>query len=196
DVARLLRALPEDTRTDEQHSVIDRVDLGMVTALAYPEQIGRLRQHANGSEDLLTSGTAASLPQGSGLQGADRLAIAEVTLHGERALIRSAAELDQDHAELAAGPLRTDHSDAWFHNGKITARHVSRLGAIELSATPIQPTPELTREAVAAEIQRLGVLNFFNIDPEAKVHKAFSSLRARIGLLHEALGPEWPHVSN
>lgn len=196
DVARLLRALPEDTRTDEQHSVIDRVDLGMVTALAYPEQIGRLRQHANGSEYLLASGTAASLPQGSGLQGAAWLAIAEVTLHGDRAIIRSAAELDQDHAELAAGPLRTDQNEAWFHNGKISARHVSRLGAIELSATPIQPTPELTRAAVVTEIQRLGVLAFFNVDPEAKAHKAFSTLRARMGLLHEALGSEWPDVSN
>ena len=132
----------------------------MVTALAYPEQIGRLRQHANGSEYLLASGTAASLPQGSRLQGTAWLAIAEVTLHGDRAIIRSAAELDQDHAELAAGPLRTDQNEAWFHNGKISARHVSRLGAIELSATPIQPTPELTRAAVVTEIQRLGVLPF------------------------------------
>lgn len=195
-VARLLRALPADSQIDQQDSDLSPVALGMVTALAFPGQIACLRQHGTDSEYLLASGTAASLPQGSRLQGASWLAVADVTLHGDRAIIRSAAELDQDHAELAAGPLRTDHNDAWFHNGKITARHVSRLGAIELSATPIQPTPELTREAVAAEIQRLGVLNFFNIDPEAKVHKAFSSLRARIGLLHEALGPEWPDVSN
>ena len=196
EVARLLRALPADSQIDQQDSDLSPVALGMVTALAFPGQIACLRQHGTDSEYLLASGTAASLPQGSRLQGASWLAVADVTLHGDRAIIRSAAELDQDHAELAAGPLRTDHNDAWFHNGKITARHVSRLGAIELSATPIQPTPELTREAVAAEIQRLGVLNFFNIDPEAKVHKAFSSLRARIGLLHEALGPEWPDVSN
>src|SRR5699024_12663963 len=98
DVARLLRALPEDTRTDEQHSVIDRVDSGMVTALAYPEQIGRLRQHANGSEYSLASGTAASLPQGSGLQGAAWLAIADVTLLGDGARSGSAAELEEDTA--------------------------------------------------------------------------------------------------
>src|SRR5699024_8750905 len=109
----------------------------MVTALAYPDKIGRLRQAAD-AEYLLASGTAASLPQGSGLRGATWLAIAEVTLHGDRAIIRSAAELDQDHAELAAGPLRTDQTETRFHNGKISVRQVSRLVAIELATTPTQ----------------------------------------------------------
>ncbi len=195
DVARLLRALLNSDSTDGRAGKADPVDVGMVTALAYPDKIGRLRQAAD-AEYLLASGTAASLPRDSGLQGATWLAIAEVTLHGDRAIIRSAAELDQDHAELAAGPLRTDQTEARFHNGKVSARQVSRLGAIELATTPIQPTPELTREAVIEEIQRRGVLAFFNIDPETKTHKAFSTLRARMGLLREALGADWPDVSD
>ncbi|NWN88087.1 MAG: ATP-dependent helicase HrpB [Micrococcaceae bacterium] len=197
DVARLIRALPRGT---QDQAPADPVDMGIVTALAYPQQIARRRQspaqqHA-GSEYLLASGTAAVLPRGSSLEGVQWLAIADITLHGERAIIRAAAEIDQDYAELAAGSLLTEYTEARFVNGKVSARAVKRLGAIELSSTPVKPTAEHTRDAVAADIQRLGILQFFGIDPETKQHASFTALRARMGLLHRVFAAPWPDVSD
>lgn len=200
DVARLFRTVAQREGTPGDHDISSgQYHLGLVTALAYPQQIARRRtsggtqpEHA---EYLLASGTAASLPRGSSLQGADWLAIADITLHGERAIIRSAAELDQDHAELAAGPLFVAQTQSRFVNGKVSARAVVRLGAIELSSTPIKPTPEHTRDAVAADIRSTGVLAFFNATPNTKQHASFRSLRARMGILHRVYGAPWPDVS-
>lgn len=199
DVKRLLAALVPHERSQDQHHRFDLVDLGMVTALAYPHQIARRRPQAttkqSGGEYLLASGTAASLPRGSTLLGTPWLAVADVTLHGDRAIIRTAAELDQDHAELAAGSMLVSDTQARFVDGKVSARAVQRLGAIELSSTPLKPTPELTRKAVAAEIYSAGMLEFFHVETTTQ-HASFVALRGRMGLLHRVFGDPWPDVSN
>lgn len=197
DVKRLLRTVQGPKDALEQHP-IDPVELGMVTALAYPQHIARRRSHQTGSgaEYLLASGTAASLPHGSSLHGVAWLAVAEVTLHGDRAIIRTAAELDQDHAELAAGPLLTETTEAQFIDGKVSARSIRRLGAIELSSTPLRPTPEHTRTAVAHELCRRGIHAFFGIDNNAKQHASFTNLRGRMGVLHRVFGAPWPDVTD
>lgn len=194
DVTRLRRrlAVSQSTETAGPHAV------GLVTALAYPSRIARRRTTGReaGSEYLLASGTAAMLPRGSSLQGVEWLAIADVTLHGDRAIIRAAAELDQDFAELAAGTLLTEQTQASFVDGKVSARQVLRLGAIELSSTPVQPMPEHTRAAVAHEMQTAGVLRFFDITETSQHHAGFRSLRARMGMLHRVYGAPWPEVSD
>ncbi|MDN5732455.1 MAG: ATP-dependent helicase HrpB [Yaniella sp.] len=201
DAARLLRAASRGNAAP--HTGYDSAgpyDPGLVTALAYPQQIARRRPtggaHGDNAEYLLASGTAASLPRGSSLQGAPWLAIADVTLHGERAIIRTAAELDQDYAELAAGTLLTEQTQARFVDGKVSARAIVQLGAIQLSSTPIKPTPEHTRDAVAADIRSAGVLEFFGVSAEAKQHASFNSLRARLGMLRRVYGAPWPDVSD
>ena len=195
DIRRLLAALDEPSPSD----IHDPLAYGIVTALAFPQQIARQRTpgatKASGEEYLLASGTAAALPRGSSLQGCQWLAVADVTLHGDRAIIRTAAELDQDHAELTAGPLLTHDTEARFVDGKVSARAVRRLGAIELSSTPIPPTAEHTRAAVAAEIQRDGIMAFFGVDT-TRQHAGFKTLRGRLGVLHRVLGPPWPEVSD
>lgn len=191
DVSRLQRVLPRD-----EASTGDPLDIGLLTALAYPHQIARRRNTGQDAEYLLASGTAAMLPRDSTLQGMQWLAIAELSLHGERAIIRSAAELDQDHAELAAGPLVTNRVEASFVDDKVSARAVHRLGAIELSSTPLKPTPEHTRVAVTTQIQQHGVLGFFGIRTGGKHHVEFQSLRGRLGILHRILGAPWPDVTD
>ena len=197
DVRRLLAALDAPSAAAVDHS--DPVNLGMVTALAFPQQIARRRQGGatqySGDEYLLASGTAASLPRGSALQGVAWLAVADLTLHGDRAVIRAAAELDREHAELAAGPLLVQETEAQFADGKVSARAVQRLGAIVLSSTPIKPTPEHTRKAVAADIQRVGILTFFSVDT-TRQHADFRALRDRLGVLHRVFGSPWPDVSD
>lgn len=162
-------------------------DLGLVVALSFPLQIARLRG-SSANEYLLTSGTAATLPRDSSLQGSEWLAISEVGLSGERAVIRAAAVIDQDTAELAGAGLLITEESASFDAGKVRAVRRSRLGGIELSATPIRATPELAREAIAASVAERGAREVL------RPSETFESLRARLGLLHAVCGAPWPDV--
>ncbi|SMX73166.1 ATP-dependent helicase HrpB [Brevibacterium iodinum ATCC 49514] len=163
-------------------------DLGLVTALSYPLQIARLRS-ASDSEYLLASGTAASLPRDSSLQGSPWMAIAEVGLAGSRAIIRSAVPIDVDTAELAgAGLLHTEEA-ATFESGKVRAVRRSRLGGIELTSTPIQAGRELARRAIAESVRERGAREVL------RPSEAVESLRARLGLLRAIYGDPWPEVT-
>ncbi|UZD61302.1 ATP-dependent RNA helicase [Brevibacterium sp. JSBI002] len=163
-------------------------DLGLVTALSYPLQIARLRS-ASDSEYLLASGTAASLPRDSSLQGSPWLAIAEVGLVGSRAIIRSAVPIDVDTAELAGAGLLHTEETATFESGKVRAVRHSRLGGIELTSTPIQAGPELARRAIAESVRERGAREVL------RPSEAFESLRARLGLLRAVFGEPWPEVT-
>ncbi|MGO3178564.1 MAG: ATP-dependent helicase C-terminal domain-containing protein, partial [Brevibacterium linens] len=163
-------------------------DLGLVTALSYPLQIARLRS-ASDSEYLLASGTAASLPRDSSLQGSPWLAIAEVGLAGSRAIIRSAVSIDVDTAELAGAGLLHTVETATFESGRVRAVRRSRLGGIELTSTPIQAGPELARRAIAASVRERGAREVL------RPSEAFESLRARLGLLRAIYGGPWPEVT-
>ena len=160
--------------------------VGLVAALARPDRIARERSDAPG-EYLFASGTGAVLPRDSRLTGSAWLAVAEVGLAGERALIRAAVPITREIAEFAASGMRRTAEDARFHEGRIRARRVERLGAIELSSTPVKPTSASEELALAAAVaeQGPGVLA-----PSA----GFAALRRRLGLLHAALGEPWPDV--
>ncbi len=163
-------------------------DLGLVTALSYPLQIARLRS-ASDSDYLLASGTAASLPRDSSLQGSQWLAIAEVGLAGSRAIIRSAVPIDVDTAELAGAGLLHTEETAMFESGRVRAVRRSRLGGIELTSTPIQAGPELARRAIAASVRERGAREVL------RPSEAFENLRARLGLLRAVVGEPWPEVT-
>lgn len=163
-------------------------DLGLVTALSYPLQIARLRS-ASDSEYLLASGTAASLPRDSSLQGSPWLAIAEVGLAGSQAIIRSAVPIDVDTAELAGAGLLHTEETATFESGKVRAVRRSRLGGIELTSTPIQAGPELARRAIAESVRDRGAREVL------RPSEAFESLRTRLGLLRAIYGDPWPEVT-
>lgn len=163
-------------------------DLGLVTALSYPPQIARLRS-ASDSEYLLASGTAASLPRDSSLQGSPWLAIAEVGLAGSRAIIRSAVPIDGDTAELAGAGLLHTEETATFESGKVRGVRRFRLGGIELTSTPIQAGPDLARRAIAESVRERGAREVL------RPSEAFESLRARLGLLRAIYGDPWPEVT-
>ncbi|MFP3397823.1 ATP-dependent helicase HrpB [Brevibacterium sp. SIMBA_078] len=163
-------------------------DLGLVTALSYPLQIARLRS-ASDSEYLLASGTAASLPRDSSLQGSPWLAIAEVGLAGSRAIIRSAVPIDGDTAELAGAGLLHIEETATFESGKVRGVRRFRLGGIELTSTPIQAGPDLARRAIAESVRERGAREVL------RPSEAFESLRARLGLLRAIYGDPWPEVT-
>jgi len=166
--------------------------LGFVVALAYPDRVAR--RVPGGSTYLLASGTAAGLPAGSSLAGHEWLAVAEVTraagrdAAGTGAVIRSAAALEADTAEVAAGHLLTDRLEARFEGGRVVARRERRLGAITLSSTPVKPGPAEGREAVARALAT-GGLGVIGWSPGA------DGLRRRLALLRRELGDPWPDVS-
>ena len=165
----------------------DAAAAGLVTALSFPQRIARLRPGTE-REYLMASGTAAELPRETAWAGQEWLAVAEVQLIGERALIRSAADIDRETAELAAGSLLVTERTGSFAAGRVTAREVTRLGGIELSATPVRPTRQMGRRAVAESLAREGLMRVL------RPGEGFEALRSRLGLLHRVLGEPWPSM--
>lgn len=160
--------------------------VGLVAALARPDRIARERSDSPG-EYLFASGTAAELPRDSRLAGTPWLAVAEVGLAGERALIRAGAPITREIAEFAAAGLLRTEEDAGYREGRIRARRVERLGAIELSSTPVKPTSASEELALAAAVAEQGAAV---LAPGT----GFAALRRRLGLLHATFGEPWPDV--
>ncbi len=167
---------------------------GVVVGLARPEWIAR-RMDAHGDQWLLASGTRAGLETGSPLRHHEWLAVAELTraagraAAGTGAVIRAAAPLDLQHAQLVAGPLARTETRASFSNGRVSTRQVRAVGAIELSATPVRADPDTAVPAIRAALTAEG-LDLLPWDDAAR------GLRARLALLRRRLGEPWPAVDD
>jgi ATP-dependent helicase HrpB len=187
-VARLEALLPAPSpRTD----LTDDLAVGTVVALAHPGRIARRR--SGGTSYLMVSGTGASFRAADpALAGVPWIAIADVERRpGARdATIRSAAPIDEDIAlDAASGAWHEADEVAWAQ-GRIVARRVTRLGAIELSAVPLPDPPvEAVAAAVAAGLSRDGLAVLPWSD-------AATALRRRLAFLHHALGDPWPDVGD
>lgn len=168
--------------------------VGFVVALAFPDRVARRVPGQGPERYLLSSGTRAGLPAGSGLSGHEWLAVAEVSraqgrdAAGTGAVIRSAAPLSQELAEAAGRHLLSETVEAQFSQGHMTARKERRLGTITLSSTPVRPSPEEGRAAVARALKKegLGTIGWST---------AAEGLRRRLALLHREAGSPWPDVS-
>src|SRR5699024_9114469 len=162
--------------------------VGLVVALAHPDRIARRR---GDSEHYLLAGGAGARLTGGALVGSEWLAVADATRAPGQAdaLVRAAAPIDEATArEAGAGLLRT-HDDVAWRAGRLVARRVTRLGAIELSARPLsRPPADLVTAAVQTGLRSEG-LDLVPWPPAARV------LRQRLAFLHAALGEPWPDVS-
>lgn len=189
---RLLGSLPDDLRALPGESGLgDDLAVGTVVALAHPDRIARLRPGS--SAYLMTSGTGAVLPPGEGgLAGIGWLAIADAERRpGARdAFVRSAAPLEESLALDAAASRWEEVDDVRWADGRIVARRVTRLGAIELASVPLSaPDPALIAAAVQDGLRREGL----GLVPWSA---AATALRARMAFLHRTLGQPWPDVSD
>lgn len=168
----------------------DDIATGLVVALAHPERIAR-RRRAGGGTYLMVGGTGAALPDGAGLGAYEWLAVADADrAPGRRdAVVRTAAPLDEDLALTAAGAALTEDATVEWTGGRLVARRTTSLGAIELTSEAWKPPAEriatVLRDAIARD--GLGVL------PWSAPARA---LRARLAVLHGALGAPWPDVSD
>ncbi len=194
-VRRLLTALPEDLRTHRgEPGLGDDLAVGTVVALAHPDRIARRRPGTGAAGAyLMVSGTGAVLPrEATSLTGVTWIAVADVDRSpGARdALIRSAAPLEESLALDAAMSRWEERDDVRWDEGRIVARRVTRLGAIELGSAPIvDPEAALVSAALRDGLSRdgLDVLRWSD---------AATALRLRLAFLHRTLGEPWPDVSD
>ena len=179
--------------------------VGLVAALAHPSRIAR--RVGDGPTYLLASGTRAALPTGnppsrlgprtSGhrLRHHEWIVVADVTraegraAAGTGAVIRLAAGLTREDAETAGAGLRVREVRADLGEGRITAREVDAIGAIELSSTPVRPDPATGADAVRRALAARG-LDLLSWSASA------DALRRRLAVLHHHLGDPWPDVSD
>ena len=162
--------------------------VALVVALAHPDRIARRRPDGR---FVMVGGTGARLAD-STLAEQEWLAVADVERRpGEReARIRAAAVLDEVTALRVAASRRSESDEVTWRAGRLRARRVVRLGAIELSSTPMpRPDPATAADAVRAGLARDG-LDVLPWTPAAE------AMRARLAFVHGALGEPWPDVSD
>ncbi|MBF8186057.1 ATP-dependent helicase HrpB, partial [Nonomuraea sp. K274] len=164
---------------------VDEGMAGRAVALAFPERVARRR----GGGYLMASGTQARLPEGSRLHTAPWLAIAiaDRPAGSASARIRQAVAIDEATARLAITPVTEDEVE-WRtppgeRRGDVSARRVERLGAIELSATPLKNAD--VREAILYGLRTEDLLTWT---------KQAKDLRDRLAFCHRAVGPPWPSM--
>ncbi len=161
---------------------------GGVAALAFPERVARL----DGGSYLMASGTRAELSDGSALRSAPWIVVAVADRPSGRghARVLLGAAVDEEVARAAARPLLGERDEVHWADGDVVARHVERLGAIELAVRPLRDAdPALVRDALLEGLRREG-FGLLRWSPEAEV------LRQRLAFLRATLGEPWPDVAD
>ncbi|UUU21265.1 ATP-dependent RNA helicase [Streptomyces sp. DSM 40750] len=161
---------------------------GVVVALAFPERVAK----RGGGSYLMASGTRAEVGEGSGLGGAEwvAVAVADRGVGAGHARVRLGVAIDEGVAREAAGALCSQGEEVVWREGDVVARRVERLGAVELAVRPLrEAAPGLVREALVEglRVEGLGLLRWSQ-DAER--------LRERIAFVRERVGEPWPEVSD
>ncbi|OHR18465.1 ATP-dependent RNA helicase [Corynebacterium sp. HMSC034A01] len=143
------------------------VDPGEVIASAFPQWIAK----KVGDEYQLASGTRAKFNS-----NAEWIAAAEVQRTHSGAVIREAEPIAFPEHRVV------EETKAYLEDGKVRGRKVARIGAIELSSTPVKLTPDEAAEALTD-------VDFASFP----LTKEEQHLKERLDFLHETLG--WPDVS-
>ncbi|MFE6164853.1 ATP-dependent helicase HrpB [Streptomyces sp. NPDC056486] len=173
---------PETDIGSEEHVA------GLVAALAFPERVAQAR--GDGSY-LMLNGTRAEVRTGSALTGAEwiTVAVADRPVGAGHARVLLGGHIDGDVARSAAASLYSEGDEVAWADGDLVARHVERLGAVELAVRPLKkPAPGLVREGLLAGLREEGT---------ALLHwsQGAGELRERLAFLHQHLGAPWPDVS-
>ena len=143
------------------------VDPGEVIASAFPQWIAK----KVGDVYQLASGTRAKFNS-----NAEWIAAAEVQRTRSAAIIREAEPIVFPEHRVV------EEKVAYLEDGNVRGRKVARIGAIELSSTPVKLTPDEAAEALTG-------LDFASFP----LTKEEQHLKERLDFLHETLG--WPDVS-
>ncbi|MFE9254535.1 ATP-dependent helicase HrpB [Streptomyces sp. NPDC006879] len=188
EAGRLAASLPVAPAAPPGPALTDDALVGLVVALAFPERVARRRGE---STYLMASGTGAELGAGSGLRGAEWLAVAvaDRPVSSASARVTLAAVIDEASARTAAAQLYSEGEEVRWESGDVVARRVTRLGSIELTDRPVRsPDPDKVRGALLHGLEAEG-LELLRWSPGAR------NLRHRLAFLHRQLGTPWPEVS-
>lgn len=104
--------------------------------------------------------------------------------------MRSAAPIDADLALEAAAARWGEDDEVTWREGRVVARRVTRLGAIELASSPLGEPPVAAVGAAVREGLRRDGLDALPWKDAAR------ELRARLAFLHAAVGEPWPDVGD
>lgn len=189
DVARLARHLEalDDGGSRAARSVPDPDPelAGRLVARAWPDRIASRRAGQRG-RFLLAGGRGATLLDGDVLAAADHLAVATVDRGDREARIHLAAAIDLDDLRrVAADRIHVEDEVVW-RDGDVVAERRERLGALVLSAQPIDGDTAATRyDALLQGIREEG-LDLLGWNDAAV------DLRARVAFLRHHRGEDWP----
>ncbi|MGW2346804.1 ATP-dependent helicase HrpB [Streptomyces sp. NPDC001661] len=186
EVRRLVRSASGDAAPPA--TVSDDRAAGVVAALAFPERVAR----RSGGSLLMVSGTRADVPDGSALRDAEwvAVAVADRPVGAGHARVRLGAVVDEEVARQAAASLFREGDEVAWAGGELVARHVTRLGAVELAVRPLKdPAPGLVRDALLEGLRRegLGLLRW---------SRDAVALRERLAFLRRHVGEPWPDVGD
>lgn len=187
---RRLAPVGRGTRDGRGTSLEDVGEVGRLLALAYPDRIARKR---SGGRDryLLRHGGGARIPGDDSLAGSEWVVVAGLDARGREGRISLAAPLtEEDIRALFAAHLFTDDQVEWDEReGRVRARRVTRLGAIDLTVGRLpDPDPHDVGRALLDGI-RGGGLHLLPWDREG------SELRERLQFLYSLDPNNWPDTS-
>lgn len=178
---------PEERQEGRAGASDDHV-AGLVAALAFPERVAR----RDGGSYLMVSGTRAEAGDGSALRHAQwvAVAVADRPVGAGHARVRLGAVVDEEVARRAAASLYAEGDEVAWADGELVARHVTRLGAVELTVRPLsKAAPGLVREALVEGLRREG-FGLLRWDRDAE------ALRQRLAFVRRQAGEPWPDVSD
>ncbi|MGW0707655.1 ATP-dependent helicase HrpB [Streptomyces sp. NPDC002643] len=162
--------------------------VGVVVGLAFPERVAR----GGGGSFLMASGTRAEVGDGSGLRGAEwvAVAVADRGVGVGHARVRLGVAVDEGVARQAARGLLREGVEVGWRDGDVVARRVERLGAVELAVRPVGDVePGAVRDALLEGLRSEG-LGLLRWSPDAE------RLRQRLAFVRLRLGEPWPDVSD
>jgi ATP-dependent helicase HrpB len=200
DLARRYAAMASETHKARKFAVaVAKEDmLGVLLASAYPDRLAWRDPRGAGSRYLLSNGRQAELPAGDDLEGTEWLAVADLGGQVGTAVDRiyCATSLNPQNFQEILSPLvrAVDHVEWDYRKDRFIAERRRLVGAIQLSAEPLEQIPERARaEALLGVVRKKG-LGILPWNPN------LMQWRDRIRLLHDTLGSDgqnpWPDLSD
>ena len=163
--------------------------IGVVLAFAYPDRIGRRRDHA--PRYLLSNGRGAMLNEGDPLSTQEFIVAAHLDGAREARIFLAAGIHREDlltyHSELVQTHTMVQWDD---RNACVQARAQQRLGEIVLEDAPLKDVDAQALVSALLEGIRLRGLACLPWTDTAR------ALQARMQFMHEQIDPAWPNVSD
>ncbi len=192
--------LTEVTETLFAAALSDMESVGMLVAVAWPEQVamlqaGSLNTVNRGGSPMaayrMRNGRSALLSQADTLARQDFLAVAHVDGALPHGRVRLAAALDSEAVNrLFAQQIIEKDTVRVSDSGQVSARHQRMLGALLLEDTPLpRPKPEQAAAALCTYVRDQG-LDCLPWDDQSR------QWRARVSLLRQLDGDPWPLVND